>query len=340
MFQLEGLFMHKLLSIAGSLCLAMIVGACSRTTPEPAQSAAKPAANTPVASAPAPVVAPKVEVLPEDGGEIGKLYAELNGAYAAGDKDRAAKLLAPPQNDLSNYTGTDLKQFSSSDWKAAGGRRYGDHATLFLIKDDVYWVINAIRGADGWRFASLYSFDTEIIPRDANKHDCSEMRFPCGIATAPDSQVSGTVQTHRENPNSNVISNVLFDGFAVRMLDAKTHALRFTRILLTGTGINPRGIEQTVGLDGMTWNRRTPAVLLDVKADGKTALLAFIDQDSAPTLNDLPFVELNDGFSIDNSGTPNRIRGHLKTDIKDVAAFDVNFDLSSASQCGAAKCRE
>ena len=69
-----------------------------------------------------------------------------------------------------------------------------------------------------------------------------------------------------------------------------------------------------------------PLLMLDVMPDGKTAKLEWFNGMSHQNL------DVSEGLMIDPN-TPNRIRGHFKTDAKDIAQFDVAFDLGTASDC-------
>ena len=65
---------------------------------------------------------------------------------------------------------------------------------------------------------------------------------------------------------------------------------------------------------------------LDVAPDGKSAKIEYFDGYSRKNF------DVTSGLSIDTS-VSNRIHGHLKTDARDVANFDITFDISTASDC-------
>jgi hypothetical protein len=78
-----------------------------------------------------------------------------------------------------------------------------------------------------------------------------------------------------------------------------------------------------------------PFLRLDVAADGKTAHAELWDHNTrkqAGITEDLT-IESSDG---------NRIRGRLKTDLKELAKIDLYFDLATASMCytDGDKCRK
>ena len=187
-------------------------------------------------------------------------------------------------------------------------------------------MMNATHTASGWQFDSPIATGGSF---GETPSDCaaSPTRFPCGAASAPDAQISGRVQSHRSDPLSGGASTqVLFDGLAVRMLDGETKKAKFTRLLLSGTGINP----QMVALSGDVGNVKGwlnyPMLVLDVAPDGKSAKAEYFDGGSHEDFS------VTDGLSID-ANTPNRIRGHLKTDAKGLAQFDIAFDLGTVSDC-------
>ena len=288
--------------------LALLCAACS--------SGAAPAAKT--------------EVLPADGGDLGKAYADLASAFKAADKARAAKLLDPQAWHLDNKDASWFAQFVSQiqDNHPVGGRRQADRATLFVVNTQPYYaMMNATHTASGWQFDSPLATGSGFsdAPRDCA---ASPTRFPCGAKSAPDAQVSGSVQSHKSNPLSNGASTpkVLFDGLAVRMLDGETKKPKFTRLLLSGTGINPQMVALSGDVGSVKGWLIYPMLMLDIAPDGKSAKLEYFDGFSQQKL------DVTDGLSIDPN-TPNRIRGHLKTDAKDLAQFDVAFDLGTASDC-------
>src|ERR1700687_3626448 len=75
----------------------------------------------------------KTEVLPADGGDLGKAYVELAAGMKAGDKTRAGRLLDPRAWHLADKQASWFSMFADMEKsKPSGGRRQGDRATLFL----------------------------------------------------------------------------------------------------------------------------------------------------------------------------------------------------------------
>lgn len=286
--------------------------------------------------------AAKTEVLPADGGDLGKAFADLTSALAAGDKARAGKLLDPNSWHMDNKQPDFLVEISKqlSDYRPTGGKRQGDRATLFVVTPQPYYaMLDATHTGGGWQFDSPLPTGTSFSdpPRD-----CAALpsRFPCAASSAPDAQVSGSVLSHRPpDPLSGAAKPVvLMDGIAVRMLDGESKALKSTKLILSAKGINPKMLALSDEPGSVTNWLNYPLLTLNVAADNKSAKAVYFDGYSHKD------IDVRDGLSIDavTPGTPNRIRGHLKTDIKDVAQFDITFDLGTASDCidGAYQCSE
>jgi len=74
----------------------------------------------------------KTEVLPADGGDLGKAFLVLQNALKTADKAVAAKLLDPNSWHLDNKEPGWFEPFSErlSQYRAVGGKRQGDRATL------------------------------------------------------------------------------------------------------------------------------------------------------------------------------------------------------------------
>ena len=160
--------------------------------------------------------------------------------------------------------------------------------------------------------------------------DCKNSKlFPCGARTFSDAQVSGSATFYRGAPNNHDLpsSGVLLDGFGVRMLDATTRALKYTQIVLANTAFEPHRFAST--MDPTFLTEEIGTVLLNIAADGKSAKLVFVN---ATPEDQHPEVDATKGLTLDTS-TPNRMRGHLKMDAKDVAIVDVTFNVGTASEC-------
>lgn len=281
-----------------------------------------------------PVPDGTTEVLPADGGELGRAFADLTASFKAADKVRAAKLLDPTAWHLENKQASWFAQIGGqlAEYKPVGGRRQGDRATLFVVTPQPYYaMMNASHVATGWQFDSPIPFGSSLNP---SGRDCksSPTRFPCGAASAPDARVSGTVQSHLIDPEtkSPLRPVVLIDGLAVRRVDEETKVLKSTWIVLSATGINPRMVALSADPDEVKGWLGHPVLTLDVAPDGKSATVEYSDGYSPKS-----FV-VSDGLSIDTS-VPHRIRGRLKTDAKAVASFDITFDISTGCDCLADK---
>ncbi|MGA9341806.1 MAG: hypothetical protein WBV61_05675 [Rhodanobacteraceae bacterium] len=272
----------------------------------------------------------KTEVLPADGGDLGKAYTDLVAAFKAGDKARAAKLLDPAAWHLDDKQASWFAQFASrmDGSHPVGGRRQGNRATLFVVDSQPYYaMMNATHSADGWMFDSPLATGSSFSeqPRDCKT---DPKRFPCSAASAPDAQVSGHVLSHEADPldQAPALPVTIFDGVAVRMLDAQTKHLKFTRLLLSAKGINPKMLALSHNVDIVKGWLNYPILALDVAPDGKTAKLEYYNGFARKTL------DVADGLSID-ANTPGRMRGRLQTDVSAVANFDVSFDMSTMSEC-------
>jgi hypothetical protein len=158
-----------------------------------------------------------------------------------------------------------------------------------------------------------------------SSYDCkTSHKFPCAATAFPDAKVSGRITVYPNGAAANYAkpSGVVLDGFGVRVFDAKTKALKYTELMLSDTAFEPHFLagEDLVQKD----NGSEPVLRLRIAPDGKSATLAYVA--NAPELDATP------GLTID-TGTPNRARGHLKLDVKDVAQFDVTFDVGTQSEC-------
>ena len=281
--------------------------------------------------------AAKTELLPPDGGDLGKAFTELVVALSAGDKAKAGALLDSSAWHMDNKQPEFLKSLAeqNKDYSIAGGKRQGDVATLFLVnKQPYYATVNATHASSGWRFDSPLPTGTSFgdAPRDCK---ATPQRFPCGAASAPDAQVSGHVQSHRKGDalTGNPKADVFFDGIAVRMIDAESKALKGTRLVLGAKGINPQMLALSHEPDDVAHFVNYPVIVLNAAPDGKSGKLSYFDGYAHRD------IEVREGLTID-SGTPNRVRGRLKLDAKDAADFDIAFDLGNASECidGAYQC--
>jgi hypothetical protein len=273
----------------------------------------------------------KTEVLPDDGGDLGKAFLELSAALKAADKDRVGKLLDPNQWHLADKDPSWFKQFDRfGDAHPTGGRRQGDRATLFLESGTgtatYYSMSDATRTASGWQFDSPMSFGSSF---GDPLRDCGESTlFPCAETTAPDNVVSGSVTPHSAGriSKSDLPPIAMFDGLAARMLEPEGDALKSTFVLLAGKGINPRMVAQSHDPDHVAQWLGYPIVKLDIAGDGKSAKVFYYDGVLQKRF------DVADGLNIE-PGVANRIRGRLKTDVKDVALLDLKFDLGTASVC-------
>ena len=276
---------------------------------------------------------PKTDVLPADGGDLGQAFADLSAAFKAADKVRAAKLLDPAQWHLDNKPASWFAHLSEqlSSFQPSGGRRQGNRATLFVMsKDGYYGMLNAT-------FAGAWLFDTPTPAGSSLSgaaRDCkaSPDRFPCGAASAPDAQVVGTVQSHMIDPDTKaaVPPVAVFDGLAVRMIADGTKTLQSTWVVISGTGINPQMVARAEDPDQVAGWLNYPVLKLSIAAAGNSAKAEFYNGISRQEF------DLTSGLSVDRQ-TPNRIRGTLKADVKDIAVFNLTFDIGVVSHCVADK---
>jgi hypothetical protein len=283
--------------------------------------------------------AERTEVLPADGGEPGRAFIRLQDAFRTADRGAASEVLDPALWHLEDKPGTWFKRLyeQMADFSISGGRRQGDRATLFLVnKEPFYATINATLVSGRWRF------DTPVAGGSgfgAAGRDCRSMpsRFPCGASSAPDAQVSGSVQSQRIDPETGapVRPVALIDGLAVRMLEGEAGLLKSIWVVLSGTGLNPRMVSLSWEPDQVRSWLQYPVLTLEVTPDGKSAKGTYYDGISPKEF------EVTGGLSIDRS-VRNRIRGRLKTAAQGVALFDVAFDIGTASDClaGTYQCGE
>lgn len=285
----------------------------------------------------------KMEVLPPDGGELGKAYLELIEVLKTADKVKVEKLLEPRYVHLLDQAPSLFEDyyddFSTYKKEVVGGRRQGNRATLFLFglslsKSKTYSFINATYNKDGWQFDTptprgSYPF-TEWDQFTGNCQKNPNL-FPCAVMTGPDSQVSGTIHSYEtyRNTNTPIRTAVLLDGFAVKLIDPKTKSLKSIQVILSPTGINPEMVARCALPADVIERLGESTLTLDVTPDGKSAKLEYVTDDGDWRKKfDINNSELN----IDTS-TPNRIRGHLKLDEKDAAKFNVKFDIGTVSDC-------
>ncbi len=275
----------------------------------------------------------RTEVLPKDGGDLGKAYVELAAAMKAGDKERAGRLLDPKQWHLGNKEKSWFQMFDHMErQKPAGGRRQGDRATLFLLETDgnplEFRYMSATRADGAWHFDSPTDLGSSFSKSEIR--DCKTGTvFPCGAKTAPDSVVWGTMTPHSDAPETQ--SHRVIDGLAVRMMDDKKQ-LASTLVLLSGNGINPEAVAASSDPEQVKGWLAWPVVALDIAPGGKSGKLEYYNGSSRKTL------DITKGLSIE-SRSPGRIRGQLKTDVEKIA-LDLHFDLDTTSSCqvGAYRC--
>lgn len=302
-------------------------GQGEKTAP-PASAASKPAPTpaTPVATPAA--VPPKPEALGADGGEIGALYQQLASASQAGDTKRVAS--------LTDYT-TGAYETSAEDLKKhaaelaahhpVGGVRVGDRATLLLEgAGNLSAALGASRLGSGWVFDAQSPGSNAVDARVLTNCKTGKW-FPCAMATFPDSQVSGIVHpviVDAKNHDNLPASTTLLDGYGVRMLDASGGKLKFTRVVMVNTAFEPkRLLAETIDDD----ESMSSAVRLDIEPGGKTATMVYWRYGRKDDLGDV-----SSGLSLDNA-TPERVRGRVKVDSKQVGQFDIVFDVGTLSAC-------
>jgi len=260
----------------------------------------------------------KTELLPADGGDLGKAFTELQTALAAGDNTRAGKLLYPKwhvDGDGSSYSAL-LKGL-----KPTGGKRQGDRATLFVLGEH-YAAFNATYAANGWYF----DLPTPIFFAEDEKSDCtvSSQRFPCGATSAPDSQVSGSAS---EQDNEKILKVPLFDGFAVREISIGKRAPLWTRLILTGTAVDPQVLARSNSPSSLANGLSMYVLTLDIAPDGKSAHGRYNGYTGTRRFD----VRDGTGLSLDTN-QPKRLRGRVTADIKDAGKLDVTFDVGIASE--------
>ncbi|OQX07787.1 MAG: hypothetical protein BWK76_24410 [Desulfobulbaceae bacterium A2] len=270
------------------------------------------------------------EALPADGGDLGKAFAELKQAFGAADKVRGASLLDASAWHLDTKEPGWFARISEqlAKFSPVGGRRQGDRATLFVAdKQPYYAMLNATYVAGAWKFDSPIPVGSRLDPAG---RDCTVLptRFPCAAKSAPDAQVAGTLQSYRVDPETKARFRpvAVLDGLAVRMVDPQAQELKSTLIVLSGTGINPAMVALSSEPDQVSGWLKSPVLVLEVAPDGKRAAVKYADGISPQSF------EVTSGLRIDTQ-TPNRVRGELKTDQKDVAQFDITFDIGTLSDC-------
>lgn len=283
------------LTIAASL--TVVLASCSQT-----------------ASAPIKTVA-----LPSDGGEVGKAFVAYVDALKRNDIDAAGKALAKP--DV-------LKRSSSKDILdnignagPTGGRQQGDRATLFLVRgpaDDVRIVLyNASRVAGVWKFDTPLLSGTKFHPSPL---DCrSGNKFPCGVETAPDAVVYGTVPTMDGHGQQ-----ALIDGFAAHTLKGGTSS--GTLVVLAGHGIEPELLHVSADPHEVEGWLRWPVLHIDIAPDNKHAHAAFFSGASVEEF------DVADGLAIESTDK-GRIRGRLDVTSKKGGAIQARFDIADTSTC-------
>lgn len=311
--------MHGRRNITGSMLLALVLlcAACGKTA--------------------APIE--KTTVLPPDGGDLGKAYSEMEDAFKAADKIRLGRLLDPRVWPLDDKQDSWFAQFVErlGGFHPIGGVRQGERATLFVVNDQPFYAMfNATHTPGGWVFDSPVAYGTVL---DGQPKNCAgSARFPCGAASAPDALVAGTVQAKnvatRSAPTAST-ADAMIDGIAVRILDHGSKKLKFTRLVLSGTGINPQMVARSSAMSGveMWLNAPVTVVAMDVAVDGESAKLT----SKGPFY--LNNVDVTEGLTIEPN-TPNRIRGSLQAVIGNAGQFAITFDVGTISECieGAYNC--
>jgi hypothetical protein len=97
--------------------------------------------------------------------------------------------------------------------------------------------------------------------------------------------------------------------------------------MLSNTAFEPHLFATT--MDSIYLNDEMCGIQRNIAADGKSAKLVLVNATQSAKH---PEVDAANGLTLD-TGTPSRMRGHLKVDAKDVAQIDVTFDVSTASEC-------
>ena len=270
----------------------------------------------------------RTEVLPAAGGDLGKAYVELAAAMKAGDKERAGRLLDPRAWHLADKQKSWFGMFADMDKsQPAGGRLQGDRGTLFVTSGVgnplEFRFLSATRTSSGWQFDSPTTFGSSFGRSEAR--DCKTSKvFPCGVKTAPDSAVSGTIVPRSPAPSMPVKYHVI-DGLAVPMAAAPGDASTSTRVLLSIHGINPEAVLLSGDPEEVGRWLGWPLISLDIAKDGKTATMEYYDGMSRRSF------DVVKGLAVE-SAAPGRIRGQLKTEI-DKVVFDVSFDLAAVGSC-------
>ncbi|HEX4481057.1 MAG TPA: hypothetical protein VH082_09625 [Rudaea sp.] len=308
-----------LTKILPPLILTTALTACGGANSDPHAS------PTAAPSAGAPAVAPKTESLPADGGDVGKAYAELVSAYQTLDNAKASRHV-----DGDDGSGDPLTRKEADGYLAdmlpmhpVGGLRQADRATLFLDGNNKHSSYSASLVNGNWRFDQANVSTWEETPESASCKTSS--RFPCVVTTFPDSRVAGTSVVYRDAPNNSAMpgSSELLDGYGVRMFDATTKQLRYTRLILSNTGFQPHELTSTYV---QFWQG---TLLLEISPDTKHATLILSNANHG---EDFPRVDVTKELSLDTS-KPNRVSGHLSIDNKAMAKVDVTFDIATASEC-------
>lgn len=274
----------------------------------------------------------KTEALPSDGGEVGKAWLTFYGAMQAGDVETSKRHLDDRRWTTGNKPAKWFQQFATDPAdRPMGGRLKGDRATLFLDASGGgspdYRHVNATRMGDHWVFDNPTTYGSSFSLSDGR--DCSGgvTIFPCGVETAPQGQVGGTV-TKLKTSDNEPTTEVLLDGFAVRMLPSEGAAPTATRVVLSAYGINPAGLALSTDpahADGwLGW----PVLRLLIAADGKSAELEYYGGSARKK------VTVTSGLTLE-ANTPGRIKGRVQAEIPEGAKVDAHFDLGTASMCRA-----
>jgi hypothetical protein len=276
----------------------------------------------------------KTEILPANGGDLGKAYLDLAAAMKAGDKERAGRLLDPRAWHLADKQKSWFLMFAEMDKsRPAGGRLQGDRGTLFLSSPGnplEFRYMSATRTSGGWQFDSPATLGSSFSKSEAR--DCKTSRkFPCGVKTAPDSVVSGTIVPRSPAPDMPLKYQVI-DGMAVPLVTEKGGAPAGTRVILSIHGINPEAVALNGDPEEVSGWLGWPVISLEVGRDGKTAKMEYYDGMSRRSF------DIAKGLTVETTA-PGRIRGQLKTEIEKIV-FDVSFDLAATSSCqaGAYRC--
>lgn len=274
----------------------------------------------------------RTEALPDDGGDLGKAWLAFHAAMKAGDVETSKRFLDGARWSTDNKQASWYQQFADGGVeKPMGGRVHGERATLFLDGSDPeypegreYRHVSATRVGDSWRFDNPTTFGSSFSLTDAR--DCSAGAiFPCGVETAPLGQVGGTVvklKTRADEP----ATEVLMDGFAVRMVPTEGAAPTATRVVLSASAINPAGLALSTDPEQADGWLGWPVLRLDIAPDGKSAELQYYGG------NGRKKVTVTTGLTLD-ADTPGRVRGRVQAEIPDGARVDARFDLGTASSC-------